>query len=139
MIQHTPTTIKPLLGKIIDRALLKDGDVIISFSDGSSVFCTVQGDCCSRSTYYDLEFRGDWRGPLVEVEEYCDNNDNENEAYKKAWDDNGSGEVLKLWNVEFRTENGAVILKHINDSNGYYNGMTGYSIRPAPLASVLNN
>lgn len=138
MIQHTPTTIKPLLGKIIDRALLKDGDVIIYFSDGTSVFCSVAGDCCSRSVYYDLEFRGDWRGPLVEVTEGCDNNDDENKAYRKAWD-NGSGEVLRLWNVEFRTEKGAVILKHINDSNGFYDGCTGYQIRSAPLASILNN
>lgn len=130
-------TIRPLIGKTISRALLKDGSVTIWFDDGTSVFCSVEGDCCSLSTYYGIDFRGDWRGPLVDVAEGIENTDDPRAACRQAFD--CDGDSLSLWNVEFRTETGAIVLKHINDSNGYYDGSTSYRIQEAPLSSVLSN
>lgn len=135
MKQYTPQTIKPLIGKTIKSAILKDADVVIGFEDGTFVICQVEGDCCSSSAYYDIAFEGDWQAPLIEVIEHAYNNEDGVAIAQRIW--HYDGDELRLWNVVFKTANGAVILKHINDSNGYYDGMTSYAINEGPLKSVL--
>jgi hypothetical protein len=73
-------------------------------------------------------------GQVLSIEENVDfpeiNKETEEQAYQAAWYDPNStyrGECLRLGNILVRTTTGTLLLKEINDSNGYYSTMTSYS------------
>ena len=40
-----------------------------------------------------------------------------------GWKVNTAYECLSIWDVKFQTTNGTIYLRHVNSSNGYYDGM----------------
>ena len=134
MKHYLPQTIKPLIGKtIISVYRSGDSEVMVNFSDGGSVFIDVEGDCCSESIFYEIEDRNGVCGELIDIVEKSETDemtDSEEEAIAKI-KDAGFGiylEELSIWNVVLKTTTGIIILRHLNSSNGYYDGSTSYRI-----------
>lgn len=132
MKHYLPQTIKPLIGKtIISVYRSGDSEVMVNFSDGGSVFIDVEGDCCSESIFYEIEDRGGIGGALIDIlEKSGAEEDDEDKAVEKlkAGDFGIYLEQLSIWNVVLKTTTGIVILRHLNSSNGYYDGSTSYRI-----------
>lgn len=136
MNHYQPHEVKPAIGKTLLSAELKpDSDtVILKFSDSSELRIYVEGDCCSKSAFYGMEAVSCYGGQVLSIEENVDfpeiNKETEEQAYQAAWYDPNStyrGECLRLGNILVRTTTGTLLLKEINDSNGYYSTMTSYS------------
>lgn len=149
MTHHLETTVRPLLGKTLYLVEREDVDcVALSFTDGTRVRIRVSGECCSTSVFYGIDFRGELGGKLtgiIEGGERIDCGDIQAEpaddektaiARMKAegidmgYGDYSSFDRLSIWNIVIRTDRGSVIIRHINDSNGYYDGNTSYTISP---------
>ncbi len=132
MKHYLPQTIKPLIGKtIISVYRSGDSEVMVNFSDGGSVFIDVEGDCCSESIFYEIEDRGGIGGVLIDILEKsgAEEDDADNAVAKvKAGDFGIYLEELSIWNVVLKTTTGIIILRHLNSSNGYYDGSTSYKI-----------
>lgn len=134
MRHYLPQTVKPLIGKTItavDR--IGDACVHVEFSDSGSVLIDIEGDCCSESIFYEIEDQNGVGGVLTDIIEqshFDDMADSEEEAVAKV----KSGgfdiyiEELRIWNVVLKTTTGIIILRHLNSSNGYYDGSTSYKI-----------
>lgn len=109
----------------------KDECTIHITTDRGIISVNVSGDCCSHSIFYDVVVPeecfgaeitgfGTWdRGGQVPTEE---------QVIAKAkqvagWKVNTAYECLSIWDVKFQTTNGIIYLRHVNSSNGYYDGM----------------
>ncbi len=149
MTHHLETTVRPLLGKTLYLVEREDVDCVrLGFTDGTTVRIHVKGDCCSTSVFYGIDFRGELGGKLTGITEGVRNinhgdiqaepADDEKTAIARmkaegidmGYGDYTSFDCLSIWNVVVRTDRGSVILRHINDSNGYYDGDTSYTISP---------
>ena len=139
MKHYLPETIKPLVGKTIfsiDREAIDS--VIITFGDGHRVRLSVEGDCCSTSIFYEIEAAAALGGVLMDIDESAwreeslskSTADTEDVALAKiaASGLNFSPEENSVWNVVFVTDKGNALIRHINSSNGYYEGSTKYEI-----------
>lgn len=130
MKHYLPETRKPLLGKKILSVHHSDNEssATIEF-EGLSLRISVEGDCCSHSVFYGVNVDpGAIGSRLISVEDGCEVYPEIDavEAANKAF--GHEGDCLKLWDIVLKTEGGDVRLHHINDSNGYYDGMTSYDI-----------
>lgn len=140
MKHHLDTTISPFLGKELMSITRRDAaSVYLAFFCHKSaaitrVLLAVDGDCCSTSIFYGIDENGASGGMLIRIEEhYTDNADSEDAAIARA-DYEGYGhhmeypDVLKVWNIVIKTTKGTAFIRHINNSNGYYDGETSYQI-----------
>lgn len=135
MYHHADSTKKQIIGrKFLSAEKLNDHEIRILCEDGSFDI-GVEGDCCSSSVFYDLIVPQKCIGEEIEdVIEYdcCDKIRREpvlsdDEVYKMGWPDGSYGfEYASIWDVILKTKSGEILLRHANDSNGYYDGMTYY-------------
>lgn len=133
MTHHLPSTIKPLLGKQLLRFEKGDPAKLI-FTDGTELTVNITGDCYSNSYIYDVAQEGDPHGTeLLDILE----NDTDSpqpdaiESFKSTQPpgETYEGDWLSQWDIRFRFAGGCVLVRHINDSNGYYDGYTDYTIK----------
>lgn len=133
MYHHLDTTKKRFIGKAIKNIAREDeSTLLLQFTDGSTVRASVEGDCCSRSVFYEWSLPASAIGKaiidMIEQDQNEDNIDAESVVFAKL---KGAGidlyqECSSIWNVVFKTAGGDITLRHINSSNGYYDGMTSY-------------
>lgn len=141
MTHYLDETKKQFLGKTLQAITrLADDAVIVEFGDGTKLQITVQGECCSYSIFYEIEFPETLIGAtlkdIVEREWGEENSlsnvtsDTEAEALEKvrAAGFDFSPEENSVWNVVLKTDRGLALLRHINASNGYYDGYTSYQV-----------
>lgn len=134
MLQHLDTAIKPFIGKQLKSITrLSDAEVLVDFEDGTGLKVSVDGDCCSHSIFYEIEMPSELVGATLEDvsgsgwdEDSLSNStaDDEITAIEKvkAGGFDFSPEENSVWNVVLKTNKGNALIRHINASNGYYNG-----------------
>lgn len=137
MYHHLDTTKTPLIGKKL-KAITRVSDSVVCVEfDDAKVEISVDGDCCSHSIFYAIEMPETLIGATLEdIKEisYGENSlsrttaDDEATALEKVkasgikfWPDENS-----VWNVVLKTNRGNALIRHINSSNGYYDGSTTY-------------
>lgn len=129
MYHHHDSTKKQIVGrKFLSAEKLNSSEIRVICEDGS-FDVGVEGDCCSRSVFYDLIVPPECVGE--EIIDCLDGDDNphpeEAEVYKMGWGESDYGfECARIWDVALVTKSGKILLRHANDSNGYYDGMTYY-------------
>ena len=137
MCHHLPTTIKPIIGKkLINIERLFPNSVRVTIEgDKLETFETiVEGDCCSQSIFYKIVFPPSAEGQeIIGIEENVPG-DTIDDAKEICYTDHpdflsrdGYCDSLSVWDVVIKTKGGNAIFKHINHSNGYYDGYTIYS------------
>lgn len=138
MYHHLESTKKEFIGKSVESvARESDSAAVLRFTDGAGLRVTVEGDCCSHSIFYEIVFPNTAKGsPIADILERPDDDpgqDSEETALVKvkASGIEFSPEENNVWDVIFRTAGGDIRLRHINASNGYYDGMTEYESIPA--------
>lgn len=131
MYQHIDSAIKPHIGKKLEAITrIADDKVMIEFEDGAKLKASVSGDCCSHSIFYEIEMPDELRGATLEGvcascrDESVTTADDEATALAKV---KASGmdfnpEENSVWNVVLKTDRGNALIRHINSSNGYYDG-----------------
>jgi len=130
MYHHHDTTKKKIIGrKFLGAEKTGDSSIVVKYEGGSfSVF--VEGDCCSKSVFYDLIIPPECVGEeILDCTEYewLDPKLTDEEVSMKGFGCSTSEwDCLKIWDVVIYTKSGKVLLRHVNSSNGYYNGMTSY-------------
>lgn len=143
MKHHLDSTIKPLKGKTL-CSILRQGDasVVLGFRDGTQVLLEVAGDCCSYSAFYGVDPGTALEGDLLDISEgsypadalSVTSADDEDTALSRCKDEGITGfespEHLSIWNVVIKTTTGTALIRHINNSNGYYDGYTSYTFLP---------
>jgi hypothetical protein len=129
MYHHLDSTKKKIIGrKFLSAKKLNESTIRIICEDGS-FDVLVEGDCCSRSVFYDLVVPPECVGEEIETHtegECLDPKLPEETVYKMGWSDGDGFECARIWDVVFGTKSGKILLRHANDSNGYYDGMTNY-------------
>jgi hypothetical protein len=103
-------------------------------TDRGNIFVSVSGECCSHSIFYDFVVPEECYGAeIIDFDEWIREGNMPNDAYveKKAEELCGEhgwySDYLSIWDVIFKTKNGNVLLRHVNSSNGYYDGMVSIS------------
>ena len=137
MYHHLDTTKNPLIGKTL-KAITRVSDSVVCVEfDDAKVEISVDGDCCSHSIFYAIEMPETLIGATLEdieeksYEEYSLSKttvDDEAVALEKvkASGIEFSPEENSVWNVVLKTNRGNALIRHINSSNGYYDGSTTY-------------
>jgi hypothetical protein len=150
MYHHLETTKKQFIGKTLESiAEISpspnfDDAVLIEFGDGTKLKLSVDGDCCSHSMFYEIvmpdELKGAILEDIIEGSGYNDGRLSEttadsqevalskskckakgmflNEVYEEY--------ELSVWNIVLKTNRGLALIRHLNISNGYYDGETYY-------------
>jgi hypothetical protein len=139
MRHHLETTIKPLLGKTLASLTRRsENEVDIRFTDGTFRIVDVEGDCCSYSAFYAIDPGDAIGGELLEIVEgafpedslSATTADDRETALARVREEGIAGfeepEYLSIWNIAIRTTTGTALIRHINTSNGYYDGHTSY-------------
>jgi hypothetical protein len=141
MRHHLDSTKRKMLGKTLESLTRRsDCEVDIRFTDGTAWTVSVEGDCCSYSVFYAIDPGDAIGGELLDIVEggypesllSATTADDEETALKRVRQENISVSqfenpyCLSIWNVVLRTTTGMALIRHINDSNGYYDGLTGY-------------
>ena len=148
MKHHLESTKKQFIGRtLVDITRLDDDKVMIILEDSPGrllkTHCrlSVYGDCCSSSIFYEIVMPGNIKGGIIE-----DLWEGKNEKYEKysimpADVDSEEAALAKIkkygfkfsgddqnsiWNVTFKTNKGNAFIRHINSSNGYYDGDSVY-------------
>lgn len=146
MYHHMETTKKQFVGKTLQGITRVDESTVrIHFGDGTSCKLNVEGDCCSYSIFYEIEMPEELKGAVLEdmVEGGCNSYGEKNISTDTADSDEVAMAKVKaqgfdfqgclsVWNVVLKTNRGNALIRHINTSNGYYNGMTSYELEGAP-------
>lgn len=104
-------------------------------TDRGIIAVSVSGDCCSHSIFYDVVVPEECYGAEITGFDTWDRESQvstEEQVIAKAkvvagWEVNTEHECLSIWDVKFETTNGAIYLRHVNSSNGYYDGMVSIS------------
>jgi hypothetical protein len=131
MYHHLETTKKQFIGKTLENiSRVNDATVLIKFGDGTKCNLSVEGDCCSTSIFYEIEMPEILRGAILKdiIEHDEKDVDSQDTALEKV---KASGidfylDESKVWNVVLKTNRGNALVRHINSSNGYYDGYTRY-------------
>jgi hypothetical protein len=137
MYHHAESTKKQIIGrKFLSAEKLNDHEIRILCEDGS-FDVGVDGDCCSSSVFYDLIVPTQCVGE--EIVDVLENSDDgwekirrepivpDEEAFEKGWPNDEYGpDCLSIWDIVLKTKSGEILLRHINNSNGYYDGYTSY-------------
>ena len=133
MLHHLDSTSKPILTKVL-KDIVRHNDsyhqVKVIFEDDSYLILSVEGDCCSSSYFYAIDFPDGWTpSQITNIEEDCVGCESEALAIKRATElmTDFSTEEQEIFDVVFATVLGEVRVRHINVSNGYYDGMTSFS------------
>ena len=144
MYHHLDTTKKAFVGKTLESITrVDDSSVLIEFGDGTKLKLGVDGDCCSTSIFYEIEMpeslkgatlediiEGEWK-PDSELNKLADSEEVALAKIKAAGID-FYPEVNSVWNVVLKTNRGNALVRHINSSNGYYDGCTWYELAERP-------
>jgi hypothetical protein len=103
-------------------------------TDRGNIRVSVSGDCCSTSIFYDFIVPEECYGTeIIDFDDWNRDGKVPDEAYvdKKArevcGEDRWYSDCLSIWDVIFKTKNGDVLLRHVNSSNGYYDGCVSIS------------
>jgi hypothetical protein len=98
-------------------------------TDRGDIRVSVEGDCCSHSIFYDVVVPEECYGAEItgfdtqDRESKVPTEEQVNEkAIKLCGEDHWYSECLSIWDVKFHTINGTIYLRHVNSSNGYYDG-----------------
>jgi hypothetical protein len=148
MYHHLETTKKQFIGKTlesiteIDPRPDFDDAVLIKFRDGAKLKLNVKGDCCSLSMFYEIvmpdELKGAILEDIIEGSGYDDGRlseataDSQEVALSKCkakgikTDGENYDDTFSIWNIVLKTNRGLALIRHLNISNGYYDGMTYY-------------
>lgn len=100
-------------------------------TDRGLIHVNVCGDCCSHSIFYDVVVPEECYGAEIISFGRHHNDDSKmpdeqlvnEKAERLLGKDNWYAECLSIWDVKFNTVNGTIYLRHVNSSNGYYDGM----------------
>lgn len=122
--------LKSLIGKTIDKLELntQSDEFTIHFTDGLYIKFGVEGDCCSHSWIEHLTAPNDVHGAVItDVFEggsaAWDNHECVDGKDKYGYVTHVCGhDCLQVYNTQFDTDRGSIILEYRNDSNGYYGG-----------------
>ena len=139
MYHHLESTQKKIIGrKFLSAEKLNDSTIRIVCEDGS-FDVNVEGDCCSHSVFYDLvvpvecvgeEIKAlierDDDGARIRREPIRSNEEVFKKGFKKGFDEDSYMDSLSIWDIILKTDSGEILLRHVNNSNGYYDGMTNY-------------
>ena len=129
MLHHHDSTKKQIIGrKFLSAEKRNDHTIQIVCEDGS-FSVGVEGDCCSQSVFYDLVIPPECVGEeILDVIEHDSNpHPEEKEVYKMGFGDSEYGfDVASIWDITLWTKSGKILLRHANNSNGYYDGDTYY-------------
>lgn len=137
MKHYLDETKKQFLGKTLQSITrLAENAALVEFGDGTKLKVNVDGDCCSHSIFYEIEMPEALIGATLEdiVEREWGTPDltadTEEVALEKvaASGMDFSPEENSVWNVVLKTNRGNALLRHINSSNGYYDGCTSYKV-----------
>lgn len=138
MLHHTDSTKKKIIGRALKSyKWLTEDEFQLKFTDGGSVKVSVQGDCCSTSVFYTAFFPPEVIGAeIIDVEETdakqhdpdnpCEDSAEVAKAVSQAGWSLNDYSTFRIWDIVFKTKKGDFLLRHINESNGYYDGMTNY-------------
>ena len=108
----------------------KDESTIRITTDRGIISVNVSGDCCSHSIFYDVVVPEECFGAEITGFDTWDRESpvpTEEQVIAKAkevagWEVDALYDCLKIWDVKFQTTNGTIYLRHVNSSNGYYDG-----------------
>lgn len=150
---YSENLINKLKGQRVISVTRIKNDTFEIKTDKATVKLSVSGDCCSHSVFYDLVDIG-IGGEILEIDtrrdagfdtknEYESTLDRETGDYKfKSADKNmehaiqlaqdqgfGLQEFLSFWDVVITTTKGDIIIKHVNGSNGYYDGELNWNYK----------
>jgi hypothetical protein len=147
MYHHLETTKKQFIGKTLESITeispspdFEDA-VLIEFGDGTKLKINVDGDCCSHSVFYEIVMPDELKGAILEdiiqpsynVDSLSKTTaDSEEVALSKCRAkgieiDKGNYDAeLSIWNIVLKTNQGLALIRHLNISNGYYDGETYY-------------
>jgi hypothetical protein len=148
MYHHLETTKKQFIGKTLESITEIspspnfDDAVLIKFGDGTKLKLSVKGDCCSHSVFYEIvmpdELKGAILEDIIEGAGYNDGRLSETTADSKEvalnkcrekgieTDRGNYDDMFSIWNIVLKTNRGLALIRHLNISNGYYDGMTYY-------------
>lgn len=106
-----------------------DESTIRISTDRGFIRVIVDGDCCSTSIFYDVAVPEECYGAEIigfdtwDRESKVPTEQQVNEkAAKLLGEDCWYPDCLSIWDVKFHTTNGTIYLRHVNNSNGYYDG-----------------
>lgn len=110
---------------------LEASSVNLVFTDYKNTVMSVDGACCSSSIFYDIVFPHECIGAEITG---CSENvkgQSENEAseiVRARFPDwlSDTPDSLSVWDVAFHTAKGDILVRHINESNGYYDGCLSF-------------
>jgi len=107
-------TLEALKGRILTKAEIVDGKLVMSFKEGEPVRLGVEGDCCSSSRMIDAQMRSYIEEPLS----------GEVKQDETALEGHPDDESVVLYHTRFLTDSGQAALSvlWVNGSNGYYGG-----------------
>lgn len=137
MYHHLDSTKKKIIGrKFLSAEKLNDSAIRIICEDGS-FDVLVEGDCCSSSMFYDLIIPPECIGEeIISLMERVDDDSwekirrepllSDEEVFKKGFGKDSYMECLSIWDIVLKTKSGEILLCHVNNSNGYYDGYTDY-------------
>lgn len=139
MYHHLETTKKKIVGRrFISAEKIDKSSIKVICNDGEFTV-DVQGDCCSSSRFYDLIIPKECIGEeIIDVMEGDDAEKirrepiiSEESVYEMGWPEypESSFECASIWDIVLKTKSGEVLLRHANDSNGYYDGYTSYTFK----------
>ena len=111
----------------------KDESTIRITTDRGIISVNVSGDCCSHSIFYDVVVPEECFGAEITGFDTWDRESpapTEEQVIAKAkevagWEVDTAYECLSIWDVKLQTTNGTIYLRHVNSSNGYYDGIVG--------------
>ena len=148
MYHHLETTKKQFIGKPLESITQIspspsfDDAVLIEFGDGTKLKLSVEGDCCSYSVFYEIVIPDKLKGAvledIIEGGGYDDGRLSETTADSKEValskckakgmfiDEVYEEYELSVWNIVLKTNRGIALIRHLNISNGYYDGETYY-------------
>jgi len=127
MLHHQDTTNNKIVGRSFSGWKRIDEDTIeFSFADGGKMHLEVTGGCCSTSHFYDVVFPDDCiNSEILKVAQEGSEENWEKSGYENPGEDEWADDY-KWWDVVFITKAGKIHVKHVNRSNGYYDGYTDY-------------
>jgi hypothetical protein len=144
MYHHLETTKKQFIGKTLESITgispspNFDDAVLIKFGDGTELKLSVKGECCSQSFFYEIEMPDKLKGAaledIIEGGGYNDGRlsettaDSEEIALSKCREKGIEiyEDWQSVWNIVLKTNRGLALIRHLNISNGYYDGITYY-------------
>ena len=114
------TAFQEIVGRVVasvrvDSTKTEKDTFTMTFAEGDSLICGVEGDCCSNSWIEHMEAPKDLAGAVVLAVE-------ESAVVSNTVEDDSDDALIQVYQTHFRTTRGDVSLEYRNSSNGYYGG-----------------